>query len=135
MPILRKKNTTMKRFTQILFFIAIALAILVSGFFYITTRNSKDSDSALRTRVLEAGSIVSTAPDTSDAKAGTKVTSSIALEANETLLDLYSFNLDYDDEEEQILVIRESDDPTGNIRIVLADYSPFGRRWSRTWKG
>ncbi|GAB1454843.1 hypothetical protein MASR2M48_01430 [Spirochaetota bacterium] len=125
----------MKRFAQIIFLVAIALSILATVYFYVASRNEKGSDPALRTRVLEAGSIANSDPDPADVQAGVKPTSSIPLEDNETLLDLYSFNLDFDDEEEQILVIRESDDPSGTIKIVLADYSPFSRKWTRSWKG
>lgn len=125
----------MKRFTQTIFFVAIVAALVAIGYFYISTRNSRIADEPVRSRVLEASSKTDLEQSPADAATGEPATSSIPLEPNETLLDLYSFNLDFDDEEEQVLVIRESDDPKGIIKVVLADYSQFNRKWTRSWKG
>ncbi len=125
----------MKRFTQMIFIVAITLALAATVYFYIATRNSRRADEPVRSRVLEASSRTDLEETPAISSVGEPTTSSIPLEPNETLLDLYSFNLDFDDEEEQILVIRESDDPTGIIKVVLADYSPFSKKWTRSWKG
>lgn len=125
----------MKRFTQMIFIVAVVVAIAAIGYFYISTRNSRTADEPVRSRVLEANSKSDPERVPANASTGEPTTSSIPLEHNETLLDLYSFNLDFDDEEEQILVIRESDDPKGIIKVVLADYSPLSRKWTRSWKG
>jgi len=125
----------MKRFTQIVFIIAIAVALVAIGYFYILARNTRTADAPVRSRVLEASSATDLEQTPANASPSEPTASSIPLEPNETLLDLYSFNLDFDDEEEQILVIRESDDPKGIIKVVLADYSPFTRKWTRSWKG
>ena len=54
---------------------------------------------------------------------------------NEILLDVYSFNLDSDQEDEQILVVRRTDDPSGLLRLVVADYVLSIRGWVRAWEG
>jgi len=125
----------MKRFTQTLFIVAIVAALAAIGYFYISARSSRVADEPVRSRVVEAGSVTGSEQAPPDSASGERATSSIPLEPNETLLDLFVFNLDFDDEEEQILVIRESDDPSGIIRVVLADYSPYSKKWSRSWKG
>jgi len=125
----------MKHFAQTIFIVAIVVALAVIGYFYVSTRNSRIADEPVRSRILEANSKTDPEQAPANASLGEPTTSSIPLEPNETLLDLYSFNLDYDDEEEQVLVIRESDDAKGIIKVVLADYSPFNRKWTRSWKG
>jgi len=125
----------MKRLAQTLFIIAIVATVSLIAFFYLSSLGSRRTDEPVRLRALEAGSTTSSSQALPDTGKEELSTSSIPLEANETLLDLYSFNLDFDDEEEQILVILESDDPTGVVWIVLADYSPYSRKWTRSWKG
>lgn len=125
----------MKRFTQIIFITSIIITLVIIGYFYMATRNSRTTNEPVRSRVLEANSTTDPELAANLVPSGEPTTSSIPLEPNETLLDLYSFNLDFDDEEEQILVIRESDDPNGIIKVVLADYSPLNRKWNRAWKG
>ncbi len=125
----------MKRYTHTIFVFAIVAAICAIAYFYFSSIHDKASNEPVRLRTLEAGSKPSDAKTETDTGIGSREASSIPLEPNETLLDLYSFNLDFDDEEEQVLVIRESDDPSGTIRIVLADYSPYSKKWARSWKG
>ncbi|MBU0929035.1 MAG: pallilysin-related adhesin [Spirochaetes bacterium] len=125
----------MKRITQTLFAVAVAASLVVTAYFFIQARSSRISDQPVRSRLVEAGSAPDATRVPGEAAAKDKATSAIPLEPNETLLDLYSFNLDFDEEEEQILVIRESDDADGLVRVVLADYSPFSKRWTRAWKG
>ncbi len=125
----------MKRLTQTIFVIAVVTAILVIAFYFVSERSSRTADEPVRSRILEAGSVAAAESDSPDAAVKANLSSTIPLEPNETLLDLYSFNLDFDDEEEQVLIIRESDDQAGIVRVVLADYSPYSKKWSRSWKG
>ncbi|PKL09654.1 MAG: hypothetical protein CVV51_02685 [Spirochaetae bacterium HGW-Spirochaetae-7] len=125
----------MKRYTHSIFIFAIVAALGAIAYFYASSIHDRASNEPVRFRTLEAGAKPSDPKAATDTGFGSRETSSIPLEPNETLLDLYSFNLDYDDEEEQVLVIRESDDPSGTIHIVLADYSPFSKKWGRSWKG
>jgi len=125
----------MKRLAQILFIISITSTISLIAYFYFSSLGNRKTDEPVRLRALEAGSNITASQAALTAEANEFSTSSIPLEPNETLLDLYSFNLDFDDEEEQVLIIRQSDDSTGVVWIVLADYSPYNKKWTRSWKG
>jgi len=125
----------MKRLTQTLFVMAVVTAVVVIAFYFVSERSARTVDEPVRSRMLEAGSMADEERESSDAAVKSSLSSTIPLEPNETLLDLYSFNLDFDDEEEQVLIIRESDDSAGLVRVVLADYSPYTKKWSRSWKG
>ena len=127
----------MKRYTHSIFLIAVALTLITLMFFLIQNRlNTTDvGNEPVRYRAVNAGDGSLASDPVSLTQRSERLTSAIPLETNETLLDLYSFNLDSDDEEEQILVVRRADDPEGLVRIVVADYSPQSRRWSRTWDG
>jgi len=125
----------MKRITHSLFLVAVALTLAAIAYFYLAERGSRQADEPIRFRQVDAGTAPGIVESSAESQTRAKTASAIPLEPNETLLDLFAFNLDYDDEEEQILVIRESDDPTGRIHILVADYSPFTKRWTRAWKG
>ncbi|MGD9938802.1 MAG: pallilysin-related adhesin [Clostridia bacterium] len=117
--------------------IAVALTLITLIFFLIQNRlNATDTgNEPVSYRVVNAGEGSRVNDTINQVQRSERLASAIPLETNETLLDLYSFNLDTDDEEEQILVVRRADDTEGLIRIVVADYSPQSRRWSRTWDG
>lgn len=127
----------MKRYTHSLFLIAVVLTLATLIFFLIQSRMNvaAGGNEPVRYRAVNAGDGSLASDPVNQTQREERLASAIPLEANETLLDLYSFNLDADDEEEQILVVRRSDDPEGLIRIVVADYSPQPRRWSRIWDG
>jgi hypothetical protein len=127
----------MKRYTHSIFLIAVVLTIGTLIFFLIQSRVNvvAAGNEPVRYRAVNAGDGSLASDPVSQTQRAERLASAIPLEPNETLLDLYSFNLDADDEEEQILVVRRSDDPEGLIRIVVADYSPQTRRWSRIWDG
>ncbi len=103
--------------------------------YFFLSRGSSAVDEPVRLRSLEAGSGNKMTGDTKEPGADARAASAIPLEQSETLLDLYSYNLDFDDEDEQVLVIRDSNDSSGRMRIIVADYSPYSRRWSRSWSG
>ncbi|TFG83735.1 MAG: pallilysin-related adhesin, partial [Spirochaetales bacterium] len=124
----------MKRYTQRAFFVAVALAIGLTLFFLISPRirGSSAASAPVRYRSIDASQTGAVKENTVDDR---KITSAIKLNPNEILLDLYTFNLDYDEEEEQILIARCSDDTGNRILIVVADYSPGTRHWVRAWEG
>lgn len=131
----------MKRYAQAVFIATIVVAVLAIAIVYINSLKSATNEGEpVRYRSFEA----SQAPGTQAASASQggqdvlgqpKLSSAIPLEEGETLLDLYSFNLDFDDEEEQVLVTRRAQDASGAMRLVVADYIPPTRRWSRSWEG
>ena len=125
----------MKRYTQSAFIVAVALAVGAILFSYFAARAAAPDPAGepVRYRAMAAGSATAETDET--AARTDRLSSAIELEPDETLLDLYSFNLDFDDEDEQVLVVRASDDPAGAMRVVVADYSPGTRRWARAWEG
>ena len=125
----------MKRINHTIFVISVVATLCAVAFFYITGRGGRKADEPVRYRALEAVDATNPSERALETESTVRATASIPLEPNETLLDLYSFNLDYDDEEEQVLVVRDSDDASGAVKVVLADYSPFTRKWTRSWKG
>ncbi|MBN2873490.1 MAG: pallilysin-related adhesin [Spirochaetales bacterium] len=126
----------MKRLTHTLFILSIVITLAVIAFFLIRNGATQTSTGEpVRLRSIEAGSSADAPDQVEDALANLRKSSSIDLEPNETLIDLYTASIDFDDEEEQILVVRDSDDPDGALGIVIADYSSVQKRWSRSWKG
>jgi hypothetical protein len=125
----------MRKIIQSLFFISIVTVLVAVAYFLFLSRADFAVDEPVRLRSLEAGSDNKAADASKEANSDIRATSAIPLEQNETLLDLYSYNLDFDDEDEQVLVIRDSNDTSGKMRILVADYSPYTKRWSRSWSG
>ena len=122
----------MKRYTQTVFVIAVAAAVAVALFFLIfsQTRSKAPVSEPVRYRSFAA---TSDSVDDQSVGAEQHLVSAIELNPDETLLDIYAFNLDLDDEDEQILVVRAADNPL--IRIVVADYDARSKRWLRAWDG
>ena len=124
-----------KKLLQSFFFISIFTVLAATAYFFFVSRGNATVDEPVRLRALEAGSDNKAVGEVKEPGSDIRATSAIPLEQSETLLDLYSYNLDFDDEDEQVLVIRDSNDSTGRMRIVIADYSPYTKRWSRSWSG
>lgn len=118
-----------------MFLFSVLATMVVIAYFVFSARDNGPAGEPIKFKALEAGTPASVTAAPSTNGSTVKVSAAIPLNPNETLLDLYSYNLDYDDEEEQILVVRLSDDPEGTIQIVVADYSPATKRWTRAWQG
>lgn len=127
----------MKRYTQRAFIATVALVTAVIVYFYVSSRlgGARNAGEPVRYRSFQAGGLQPAETSADAAAKAEKLSSAVPLEPDETLLDLYNFNIDYDDEEEQVLVTRRAGDHTGSIRVVLADYSQSSRRWNRSWEG
>lgn len=127
----------MKRYAHTLFIASIVAVLVAIAAVYIgSIRSPRDEGEPVRYRSYEAGQAPEARVGTeAEAPSQPKLSSAIALEDGETLLDLYSFNVDFDDEEEQVLVTRRAADSSGAMRVVVADYAPAARRWSRAWEG
>ncbi len=126
----------MKRYTHNFFLAVIILALALLAYFLLASRseNIKKKPEPVRTRSLTPNSGQST--ETANREPAARLTSAIALEPQETLLDLYAYNIDFEDEEEeQILIVRRTSDVTGMLRVVIADYSSQTKRWTRAWEG
>jgi hypothetical protein len=124
----------MKRYTQSFFIVAVAGALALVAYFYFSGLNAENelTKAPVKYRSLDANTEAET---TGVAGTEPRLSSAIELGPDETLLDIYSLNLDYDDDDEQILVVRKSGDSSATMRIIVADYSSATRRWSRAWEG
>ncbi len=59
----------------------------------------------------------------------------IPLREGETLLGLYSLNVDDDAEEEQICILKRRDDSSSFIRVAVLDQKSSSGSWQRIWDG
>ncbi len=126
----------MKRYTYRLYLAAIVIVLGLLTYFLLVSRTEsiKKKPEPVRYRSITPNS--GQTREQPNRETTTKLTSAIALNPDETLLDLYAYNIDFEDEEdEQILVVRRTNDSAGKLRVVLADYSPLTRRWTRAWEG
>ena len=60
-----------------------------------------------------------------------KISSYIPLSPYETLLGITAVDLNLDDSEEQLHVVRKQTDPSGHLFLLVAQYNPKTRTWSR----
>ena len=61
-------------------------------------------------------------------------TPKVPLDDTEKLIRVISTNLDLDTNDEQILVLRQKDDPQALLKIAVIDYDPIRTTYSRTWE-
>ncbi len=64
-----------------------------------------------------------------------KVINRISAKPEELVLDVVDSNLDEDDGEEQIMIVRNKNEPGTGIGIVVADYLPARKTWVRAFEG
>ncbi len=127
----------MKRASQILFLLCSLAAVVYIVYLSLEARGSRsrgdDKPILARSVAAEPGTVEGEAERTEEERVRTA--SEIPTAPNEILLDVYSFNLDSDLEDEQVLVVRRTDDPSGLLRIIVADYLAGNRAWVRAWEG
>ncbi len=58
----------------------------------------------------------------------------VSIKSNETLLHLININLDLDKTDEQILVLKNRNEPKSNIRIALVDFDEIRDSYLKTWE-
>jgi hypothetical protein len=61
-------------------------------------------------------------------------TPKVPLDDREKLIRVINTNLDLDTNDEQILVLRQKDDPNSPLKIAVIDYDPVRETYSRTWE-
>ncbi len=127
----------MKRTAQILFLLCSVCAVLGIGFLVLVPRRGRmfEDEKPMLARSVMAEPLASEGSIPRSSEERIRSASEIPPEPNEILLDVYPFNLDSDQEDEQILVVRRTDDPSGLLRLVVADFLPSGRVWVRAWVG
>ena len=63
-----------------------------------------------------------------------ELTPKVPLDDTEKLIRVINTNLDLDTNDEQILVLRQKDDPQALLKIAVIDYDPIRTNYSRTWE-
>lgn len=123
----------MKRFAAFTFLFA-ALGVAAALIILMTRSDSGASPAspALARRSM-AEATPGDAPAFETAATEIRPSANITLAAAETLLDVLAFNLDADQEDEQVLVVKRSGELP--IRILVVDYDPSARGWIRSWEG
>jgi len=63
-----------------------------------------------------------------------ELTPKVPLDDTEKLIRVINTNLDLDTNDEQILVLRQKEDPQAPLKIAVIDYDPIRATYSRTWE-
>lgn len=63
-----------------------------------------------------------------------ELTPKVPLDDSEKLIRVINANLDLDTNDEQILVLRQKEDPQALLKIAVIDYDPIRASYSRTWE-
>jgi hypothetical protein len=58
----------------------------------------------------------------------------ISIKSNETLLHLININLDLDKTDEQILVLKDRNDPKSNLWVAIVDFDEIRDSYLKTWE-
>lgn len=126
----------MKRIIQAVFLIVSALALAASVFFLVQSRTG--AAAAARPVATRQVQPESKAPSGSGgapaADAGSPVNHIPAL-PNEVILNVTDFNIDQEIGNEQVLTVRKTNRPEGQLSIVVADYIDQKKAWIRAWEG
>jgi len=126
----------MKKLAQTLFVLFCAAAVGVGGYYLIRERRGAAAASRpVATRQVVASTGDGSSEDRESRAEREASINRIAALPNEVILDVITINLDQDEGDEQILTVRKTDRPEGKLWIVVADYLPARRSWSRSWEG
>jgi hypothetical protein len=63
-----------------------------------------------------------------------ELTPKVPLDDTEKLIRVINTNLDLDTNDEQILVLRQKEDPQAPLKLAVIDYDPIRATYSRTWE-
>lgn len=64
-----------------------------------------------------------------------RATPRIDLDDSMVLVTAVDGNLDFDEPEEQIVVVKRRDDPSDRIRLIIADFDALRNAYRETWRG
>jgi hypothetical protein len=126
----------MKRIVQAVFLIVSALAFGLAVYFLIEGRSGAAAASRpIATRQVQPESSAPARGDGGAAPESSSNVNRIPALPNEVILDVTSFNIDQEEEDEQILTVRKTDRADGRLSIVVADYIEQRKAWVRSWEG
>jgi hypothetical protein len=125
----------MKRIIQVAFILASALALGLTVYFLVQGRSGAVAASRpIATRQVQPESAQGAGTEGAAASELATAVNHIPALPNEVILNVTSFNIDQEEEDEQILTVRKTDRADGRLSIVVADYTPQ-KTWVRSWEG
>ncbi len=111
-----------------------AVFLLLSGCDLIEEGRTVDEGARkLVPEVYDKDSPADTGPADVDIEA-LESTPKVPLDEDEKLIQVLNTNLDLDANDEQILVVRQKNDPQGPLTVAVIDYDPVRAGYSRTWE-
>ncbi|MCX7024112.1 MAG: pallilysin-related adhesin [Spirochaetes bacterium] len=125
----------MKRFAQRLFLVISALAVGVIAWFVVQafTPGPSLADQPVVARSRNALDGQSPSGESEEPVPG--LPTGIEIGSDRMLLDVFRFNLDSDEADEQLLVVKPTKNPDDPITIVMIDYDEAARAWKFVWEG
>lgn len=118
------KRKTILVLIIIVILIVIIAVQLISMF---KTSTAKSTDYIMTKPII----INNTIDITTENESKQKLTSFIPLSQSEILLGIISYDLNLDDSEEQIHIVRKQNDPAGHIVLIIAVYNQKTKAWMR----
>ncbi|HOT59517.1 MAG TPA: pallilysin-related adhesin [Spirochaetales bacterium] len=109
----------------IIVFLLVIISIQLFGIF--NTASTKSTDYIMTKPII----INNTMDIATENESKQKLTSLIPLSPSEILLGIISYDLNQDDSEEQIHIVRKQNDPAGHIVLIIAAYNVKTKIWFR----
>jgi hypothetical protein len=98
----------------------------------------ENNESEIGTRRIVPEVADGSSPGGTDANGATadtlELTPRVPLDDSEKLIRVINANLDLDTNDEQILILRQKDDPQAPLKLAVIDYDPIRTTYSRTWE-
>jgi hypothetical protein len=122
----------MKRIVQAIFLLASALALGFAVYFIIEERSGQaQAARPVATRQILPQSRSQKAQGQAIQSEGQTEIAHIQALSNEVILNVASINLDQEEDEEQVLIVRKTDTTDARLSIVVADYDAQKKAWVR----
>lgn len=116
---------------RIFFIIGVILVVVFAILFNFTNLFKRSVTNVSEYTMVKPISINNSLDITTENESDVKLTSYIPLAQSEILLGVVSYDLNLDDSEEQIHIIRRQNDPTGHLILLIALYNQKTRSWFR----
>ena len=114
-------------FIAVIIFIIIVFAVIINFTNIFKNTSVNNSDFTMVKPIIINNSL----DITSEKESEVKLISYIPLAQSEILLGILSYDLNFDDSEEQIHIIRKQNDPTGHLILLIAMYNRKTKSWFR----
>jgi hypothetical protein len=131
-------NTESTRTTILHRLIPAVLLLILLGTIWGCDLFKENNQSEMGTRRIVPEVADESSPGGTDANGVTaetlELTPKVPLDDSEKLIRVINTNLDLDTNDEQILVLREKEDPRASLKLAVIDYDPIRTTYSRTWE-